>query len=73
MAQMTMIRRLRNRAAPAGRLAARRGCWPQSQNHAGAIAVLVVMSVVVFKMVLLPIRVQGISMFPSYKDGALIL
>jgi len=35
------------------------------------IAVLVVMSVVVFKMVLLPIRVQGISMFPSYKDGRL--
>jgi signal peptidase I len=34
------------------------------------LAVLVVSSVVVFKFVLLPIRVSGISMEPTYHDGA---
>jgi len=32
------------------------------------IVALVVICVVVFKLVLLPIRVDGISMFPTYKD-----
>jgi signal peptidase I len=32
------------------------------------VAVLVVTSVVVFKFVLLPIRVDGISMMPTYRD-----
>ena len=32
------------------------------------IAVLVVTSFVVFKFILLPIRVEGISMMPTYKD-----
>ncbi len=34
------------------------------------LVILVVTCVVVFKFVLLPIRVDGISMQPTYKDGA---
>lgn len=37
------------------------------------IAILVVTCVVVFKFILLPIRVEGISMFPTYKDKSLNL
>jgi signal peptidase I len=34
------------------------------------IVIVVVACVIVFKVVLLPIRVEGISMLPTYKDGA---
>jgi len=34
------------------------------------IVVLVVVCVVVFRFVLLPVRVQGVSMFPTYRDGS---
>jgi signal peptidase I len=34
------------------------------------IIVLVVVCVVVFKFILLPIRVEGISMLPTYRDGS---
>ena len=37
------------------------------------IAVLVVTSFVVFKFILLPIRVEGISMLPTYKDRSVHL
>lgn len=37
------------------------------------IVILVVTCVVVFKFILLPIRVEGISMFPTYKDKSLNL
>ena len=35
------------------------------------VVVLIVTSFVVFKFILLPIRVEGISMLPTYKDRSL--
>lgn len=33
------------------------------------IAVLVLTAIVVFKFVLMPVRIQGVSMFPAFKEG----
>lgn len=43
------------------------------QNTGIRIAVLVVTSLVVFHFILLPIRVTGISMSPTYKDNSINL
>jgi len=37
------------------------------------VVALVVLSFVIFKFVVLPIRVSGVSMFPAYKDGQILL
>lgn len=37
------------------------------------VVVLVATAFITFKFVLLPIRVSGISMFPAYKDGQILL
>lgn len=46
---------------------------PNPKRTITRVVVLVVVTFVTFKYVLLPIRVSGVSMFPAYKDGQILL